>query len=87
MSNSTKKGNNVWDHLKGLNIEKDPGKNMIFFFFFFNPEISIFIGKIEWSMNSEPQRAGGSQKYLQKIFSFSNSTKKVMKLGQSNKTG
>ena len=44
-----------------------------------------FFGKIGWSMNSGPQRAGDSQGFLKKYFHFQNSTKMVTKLRQLKK--
>ena len=60
---------------KRLKCREKSRKNLHFFFFLKKISKLICFGKIDWSMNSEPRRAGGSQRYLKKIFSFSNSTK------------
>ena len=64
----------MWEFLKGKNKEEGGKKKYIFFFVKKSTDFNFF-GKIEWSMDSEPRRAGGSQEYLKKLFTFSNPTK------------
>ena len=62
---------------KRLKYREGSRKNLALFLFILKKYRDLnFIGKIEWSMNSEPRRAGGSKEYLKKLFLFLNSTKK-----------
>ena len=72
---------------KRLKYREGSPKKLHFFFFWKNPEITIFLLKLngQWILNREGR--GEVRNIYKKIFSFSNSTKNSNEVGTIKKNG